>query len=591
MNKFLGVNLSGQIISVIRTMEKKSIRRITILLVLQISTSVLELAAIGVIGVIGILSISSAGSRASSNKVDLVLRILGIEGEKLQVQIIAMSLIFIAMLVVKTILVMYTSRKILEVLTRETTRTSNQLLELTLKSSAKKIDLESKNHLNYSVNDAVDRTFLSLVANIFNLLSDTFMLFAVFMLMLVVDIKTTLFAGAYFGILGWLVLKRQQKIAQEAGRVAMELKIGIADKTFESFRIKRELSLRGLIPEYVNTMGKTKAKLNATNARIIFLPIETRYFMEFSIILGAVFVCGLQFLQRDAAHAFGGIAIFLAAATRTVPAILRVQNEVVTIRAVQRAVSKTLEQIPIASKLFNFHRDDVSASQNSYNIQFDSVTFRYEEQGPEIIKSASFTIPENEYVVITGESGEGKSTLIDLILGEVEANSGKVLIGGLPSKKVCENAEGKIAFVPQKVQLINGNVYQNVAMTETQSESELSRIESILAEVNLLEDLSSLRNGLATNLGDQGSSVSVGQQQRIGIARALYTSPRLLIMDEATSALDETNEKAINAILKKISGSLTIIVIAHRPISIANANREFRISQGKIVEVHSSGKN
>jgi hypothetical protein len=241
---------------------------------MQISTSVLELAAIGVIGLIGILSISSAESRASSNKVDLVLRILGIEGEKLQVQITVMSLMFIAMLVVKTILVMYTSRKILEVLTRETTRTSNQLLELTLKSSAKTIDLESKNHLNYSVNDAVDRTFLSLVANIFNLFSDTFMLFAVFLLMLVVDIKTTLFAGAYFGILGWLVLKRQQKIAQEAGRMAMELKIGIADKTFESFRIKRELSLRGLTPEYVNTMGKTKAQLKAINARIILFQLK-----------------------------------------------------------------------------------------------------------------------------------------------------------------------------------------------------------------------------------------------------------------------------------------------------------------------------
>jgi hypothetical protein len=100
------------------------------------------------------------------------------------------------------------------------------------------------------------------------------MLFAVFLLMLVVDIKTTLFAGAYFGILGWLVLKRQQKIAQEAGRMAMELKIGIADKTFESFRIKRELSLRGLTPEYVNTMGKTKAQLKAINARIILFQLK-----------------------------------------------------------------------------------------------------------------------------------------------------------------------------------------------------------------------------------------------------------------------------------------------------------------------------
>jgi ABC-type multidrug transport system fused ATPase/permease subunit len=579
---------SGEVLSVIRTMETRSKKRILALISVQISTSILELAAIATIGVIGLLSISGVGSRTESNKVNFVLELLRLQNKNLQFQVVAMSLLFILILISKTVLVMVTSRKILNILISETTRASNQLLELTLNSSAKKIDLESKNHLNYQVNDAVDRTFLSLIANICNLVSDTFMLIAVFLLMMIVDVKTTIFAGFYFGTLGWFVLKRQQKIAQESGRAAMELKLQIADKTFESFRIKRELSLKGLISEYVDSMGKTKAELNATNAKIIFLPVETRYFMEFSIILGAVLVSGLQFLQRDIAHAFGGIAIFLAAASRTVPAILRVQNEIVTIKAVQRAVSETLRLIPIANEKFREIVTDSELIPTGFDVKFERVSFKYESNSPEILKSISFAIPENDYVAITGESGEGKSTLIDLILGEVEANSGRVHIGGLPSKLVCTQARGEIAFVPQKVQLINGNVYQNISMKENPSEDDKKRVESLLAEVNLLEDLCSLRDGLVTNLGDQGSTVSVGQQQRIGIARALYTGPRLLIMDEATSALDEGNEQAINSILSRLKGSLTIIVIAHRPTSIANANREFRISQGKITQVVSS---
>ncbi len=585
---FSRLDPSGEVLSVIRTMETRSKKRILALISVQISTSILELAAIATIGVIGLLSISGVGSRTESNKVNFVLELLRLQNKNLQFQVVAMSLLFILILISKTVLVMVTSRKILNILISETTRASNQLLELTLNSSAKKIDLESKNHLNYQVNDAVDRTFLSLIANICNLVSDTFMLIAVFLLMMIVDVKTTIFAGFYFGTLGWFVLKRQQKIAQESGRAAMELKLQIADKTFESFRIKRELSLKGLISEYVDSMGKTKAELNATNAKIIFLPVETRYFMEFSIILGAVLVSGLQFLQRDAAHAFGGIAIFLAAASRTVPAILRVQNEIVTIKAVQRAVSETLRLIPIANEKFREIVTDSELIPTGFDVKFERVSFKYESNSPEILKSISFAIPENDYVAITGESGEGKSTLIDLILGEVEANSGRVLIGGLPSKLVCTQARGEIAFVPQKVQLINGNVYQNISMKENPSEDDKKRVESLLAEVNLLEDLCSLRDGLVTNLGDQGSTVSVGQQQRIGIARALYTGPRLLIMDEATSALDEGNEQAINSILSRLKGSLTIIVIAHRLTSIANANREFRISQGKITQVVSS---
>ena len=578
-------NHSGQLLSVIRTMERKSLRRIFLLLAIQLLSSMLELLAIGLIGVIGILSISGVGSNAKSNKVDFVLRKLWIDEMSLQHQVVTLSLLFISILVIKTVLVMVTSRRILDVLISETTRTSNQLLALTLNSSAKKIDGESKNSLNYIVNDAVDRIFLSLVANICNLFSDTFMLFAVFSFMLIIDVKTTVFAGIYFGLLGWQVLKRQQTIAQNSGQLAMELKIRIADKTFESFRIKRELSLKGMISEYVVAMGETKAKLNATNAKIIFLPVQTRYFMEFSIILGAILVCALQFSQRDAAQAFGGIAIFLAAATRTVPAILRVQNEVVSIRAVQRAVSKTLDLIPVANEKYRNIPDAAAMTLSKYDIKFEDVSFRYEDDGPEIIKSASFCIPENDYVAITGESGEGKSTLIDLVLGEVEANSGKVMIGGLPSKLVCANAKGRIAFVPQKVQLVSGNVYQNISMKEHQSSIEIDRIVSLLDQVNLLEDLSSLRDGLVTDLGDQGSNVSVGQQQRIGIARALYTQPKLLILDEATSALDEKNEIMINSVLGKLSGSLTILVIAHRPISISNANRELRISQGRVKEI------
>lgn len=588
MNIFSRFDPSGEVLGAIRTMKTRSKKRILALIVVQISTSILELAAIAAIGVIGLISISGVGPRTESNKVNFVLELLRLQNKNLQFQVVAMSLLFILILITKTVLVMVTSRKILNILISETTRASNQLLELTLNSSAKKIDLESKNHLNYQVNDAVDRTFLSLIANICNLVSDTFMLIAVFILMMIVDVKTTIFAGFYFGTLGWFVLKRQQKIAQESGRAAMELKLQIADKTFESFRIKRELSLKGLISEYVDSMGKTKAELNATNAKIIFLPVETRYFMEFSIILGAVLVSGLQFLQRDTAHAFGGIAIFLAAASRTVPAILRVQNEIVTIKAVQRAISETLKLIPIANEKFRVIVAERELTPTGFDVKFEHVSFKYESNSPEIIKSASFAIPENDYVAITGESGEGKSTLIDLILGEVEANSGRVLIGGLPSKLVCTQARGKIAFVPQKVQLINGNVYQNISMKENPSEDDKKRIESLLAKVNLLEDLCSLREGLVTNLGDQGSTVSVGQQQRIGIARALYTGPRLLIMDEATSALDEGNEQAINSILSRLKGSLTIIVIAHRLTSIANANREFRISQGKITQVVSS---
>jgi len=587
MKIWLNSASSNQLRNVILSMDPSSRKRILSLQVLQLSSTLFEIFAIGIIGIIGLVSISGTGNKIQSDKVDFALKLLRINEFSLQGQVLALSVIFILILLAKTILVMVTSQRILRVLARETTRISNTLFGYVLNTSAKKIDLESKNTLNYVVNDAVDRTFLSLVANLSNLISDFFMLVIIFGLMMVVDLKTTLIAGIYFSIFGWFVLKRQQRVAQESGRTATNLKLGIADKTFEAFRLKRELNLRGAIPNYIFELSKSKLKLNSVNARIIFLPVETRYFMEGSIILGAVLVCGMQFFLRDAAHAFGGIAIFLAAATRAVPAILRLQNEVVTIKAVQQAVSRTLDLIPLAVDFAS--KPKVSALLNpeqlAFDIKFDLVTFRYDDEGPDIFANLDVRIEENDYVAITGESGGGKSTFIDLLLGEVVPTRGRVLIGNQPSVQVCRNSGGRIAIVPQKVQLINGTVYQNISLTDTQSAEEIRKIENLLREVNLFSDLKSLPNGLLTVLGDQGSMTSVGQQQRIGIARALYSNPRILILDEATSALDEANEKTIVDIINALRGTLTILTITHRPPFVVSADYELRVSGRTILEI------
>lgn len=209
--------------------------------------------------------------------------------------------------------------------------------------------------------------------------------------------------------------------------------------------------------------------------------------------------------------------------------------------------------------------------------QFHGVTFRYSEISPAVIRDCSFQVAAGTLLAITGKSGVGKSTLGRLLIGLQSPNSGFVTIDGLSPAEFIKSQPGAVSYVPQDVHLVRGTIAENVALGVNVEDIDANRVVESLREAQA-QELLELPLGENTSLID--SNLSGGQKQRLGIARALYTQPKLILLDEPTSALDAKTESALLQTLRNLKGSTTLVVIAHRQTTIEAADAVLNLVEG-----------
>ena len=220
-------------------------------------------------------------------------------------------------------------------------------------------------------------------------------------------------------------------------------------------------------------------------------------------------------------------------------------------------------------------------------ISVDSVTLAYPEATVPALEAVSLDVPSGSSLALVGSTGAGKSTLADVILGVIAPDSGDVLVGGqAPSESVLQ-WPGAMAYIPQDIAIVNGTVRENVAMGLPEHLSHDDRVWEALERARLADFLLDARDGLNTVVGEHGVKLSGGQRQRLGIARALYTRPRLLVMDEATSALDADTEAAVSDTFSSMSGDVTLVIIAHRLATIRHCDQVAYLSHGRLVSIGS----
>jgi ABC-type bacteriocin/lantibiotic exporter with double-glycine peptidase domain len=216
-------------------------------------------------------------------------------------------------------------------------------------------------------------------------------------------------------------------------------------------------------------------------------------------------------------------------------------------------------------------------------ISIQNLNFNYKNQKSFRLGEINLEIKEGEFVAIVGPSGAGKTTLIDLLLGIITPSSGQVLISGRPPRESVEKWPGFIGYVPQNVFLANTSILNNIIFEYSTQEPQNDLIESVISKSHLTDFINMLPDGLETQIQNSGNLLSGGQKQRIGIARALYTDPKLLIMDEATSALDSDSEATISSAIRSLRGKMTVIVVAHRLSTIVEADKIYYLDKGKIL--------
>jgi ABC-type multidrug transport system fused ATPase/permease subunit len=219
---------------------------------------------------------------------------------------------------------------------------------------------------------------------------------------------------------------------------------------------------------------------------------------------------------------------------------------------------------------------------DTFKIQVKNLTFSYPESDKPAINNISFAINSGSTLAIIGSSGSGKTTLADCLLGLLEPTSGNIEIDKTAPEIYRTINSGSIAYVSQDVALVDGSIKENVAFALPESEVDAEKIDTALKRAHIYDFVKGLSQGVETVVGERGTRLSGGQRQRIGIARALYSNPKILVLDEATSALDAETESAITGMLKELHGQVTIISIAHRLSTVMHSDLVLFLRDGKL---------
>jgi ABC-type multidrug transport system fused ATPase/permease subunit len=570
----------------LRVLSKGQRRRITAVVAIQSSLSILDLAGVAAVGLVGALAVTGVQSKMPGNRVGQVLEVLNLQNTSLQKQVAILGLLAATLFILRTILSVFLSRKILFFLSRCGATISGDLTEKLLSQPLSKIQNNSSQESLYSLTTGVNAITVGLIGNATNIFSDLILLVVICFGLFVVDPILAIATIFFLALVALVLYLSMTKRAYKLGALNGELSIFGNEMILEVLNSYREALVKNRRMYYANQIRNSRLDLANVTAEFSFMPNVSKYVIEASLILGAVLISATQFLLQDASHAVATLGVFMAAGSRLAPAVLRLQSSAIQVRVSGGSAKPTLDLIDSLVDI-NLHSQQINDFKWNHidfspEVKISDLSFSYQENLLKTLDNISLLIKPGELVAITGASGAGKTTLVDCIIGAFKTNPGSVLISGLDPIDAIKKWPGAIGYVPQEVVILNATVRENVVFGYTESEVPENLVEEALRKAHLFDHVSGLSEGVNSYVGDRGTKLSGGQRQRLGIARALVSKPKLLILDEATSSLDGKSEADISDSINEFRGEVTTLIIAHRLSTIRNADKVIYMNKGKI---------
>lgn len=416
----------------------------------------------------------------------------------------------------------------------------------------------------------------TMLASFLLMMSELFVVALIYALMLVVDYQITLFLSVFLLANALILVRVLSPMMKKAGakrEAAMSAFFETLSTNLNNFKFIKLKGKEESVAHLFSEQSFAFSRANITSETINALP---RLFLE------AVGFCVLVFIvvaliwqrQSDIHTALAMISLFVLALYRLMPSA----NRIITSYHDLLYYKNSLDIVynALYEKDENLGDEKVGFEKD---LALKNVNFAYKNK-PLLFENLNFTLKKGEKIAFIGESGSGKSTLVDILMGLLPPNSGEILVDGRNlNAQNLKNFRQKIGYIPQQIYLFNDTIAKNIAFGEEFDEKMLERV---IKQANLQSFITSLKDGANTLVGDGGGNLSVGQKQRIAIARALYLSPQILVLDEATSALDNESEAKIMSEIYKISSDKTLIIIAHRLNTIEQCDKIYRVERGKI---------
>jgi ABC-type multidrug transport system fused ATPase/permease subunit len=401
--------------------------------------------------------------------------------------------------------------------------------------------------------------------------------------LLIVQPITTVTVGVVFGFSAWLVLRLTRGRSKEWGQRRMTYRASINNALLSGFGGVKEIKLFGRDQEVLELHRSSRYGVSRTVYMFNVVQAIPRAMFEV-LAVGSIAVTILISRLRDQTNEEATliIALFGVVAFRMLPSINRVVVSLQQIAHTRPGLEGAVEGVSLSTET------EIRASGENLgpfaSLEVVGLRYRYPTSDSYVVDLKSLEVKAGETIGVVGASGSGKSTLVDLLIGILNPLEGTFLVNGRDATEYRRQWQNKIGYVPQHVYLMDTTLRRNVAFGLPEKLVDDKQVERALRQANLLEFVQTLPDGWDTEVGERGVRLSGGQRQRLGIARALYGSPEVIVLDEATSALDAATEREIVESFREIAQNHTLIVVAHRTSTLKYCNRLIRLEQGRIVQ-------
>lgn len=563
----------------------------------QVSLGILDLIGIALVGLVAAIAVSGLGVSSIPPWAQGLLESIGLGGLTVSQLSVVVALAAVLILVLKTFLSALMARRITRFLANRQADVSVRLARAFLSRPLIDVQRWTTPEAIYALGSGVAAATVMLLGSAIIIASEVFLFTIVAGALLIYDPILTLTAAGFFAVIVLFLHRVLGKWTERNAAVMRDASIDTLTAVSEALGTYRETTVMNRRDLYVSRYESLVGRFAGATANSTFIQEIPKYVLEAALYLGVLVLGVVQFLTQDWATAAATVALFLAAGSRVIPAMLRLQGAGITIRNGSVQAQPTFYLSDFLNRQADSDRREQGARINATDIhehvvrgypdftaevRVSEVFLTYPDATEPALDCISFAADAGTSVALVGATGSGKSTLADVILGVLQPDAGLVTTSGHAPRDAVERWPGAIGYVPQIVSLVAGSVRQNVALGLPDEAIDDELAWEALRRAHLAEFLLASREGLDTPIGERGFKLSGGQRQRLGIARALYTRPRLLVLDEATSALDAETEQAIIRTLRELEGKVTTITVAHRLATVRHADQVLYLSRGRI---------
>jgi ABC-type multidrug transport system fused ATPase/permease subunit len=418
------------------------------------------------------------------------------------------------------------------------------------------------------------------VAALIQIIVESSLVISVFAILIIIEPIGTIFISILLGLSSYLFFKKFKNRISAWGKMGVYLNEAISKITLESFNGIRELILYDKLKSVNDRYNKTinsKAEIEIKHQVMSQLP---RFFIELIGIISVMVLVFIMLLQsKSSLNIISVASVFVAGTFRMMPSFNRILTSLQNLRFYKEPLKLVYDEFQKLNT--DYLNDGLSDFSFESDVTLENVSFGYDDKKV-ILNNINLSISKGKTIGIIGESGAGKSTFVSLLTGLIKPTKGEILIGNKPLNENVKNWQNLVGYVPQSIFLLDDTILNNITLEYDQEKIDFERVNKCINDSQLNEFVNSLPDKLNTVVGEKGSLISGGQLQRIGIARALYSNPSILILDEASSALDSKTEgKLMDLIYNDLKG-LTKVIISHNKSNLDKCDQVYEIKKGSL---------